>query len=139
VRRTSVVLTALVAFVLTTAAILAQPPRKITVELQRTHPTNGAAMYQQYCGSCHGPNGAGNGQYAGMLSVQPTDLTQLKRLHGGRYPAVHVRGVLEWGTGHANTPMPMWAGRLSRLDRQDRGLAEIRMQNLINHIETLQQ
>jgi mono/diheme cytochrome c family protein len=39
--------------------------------------TQGKALYQANCTSCHGLSGKGNGPDAGELSIQPTDFTDL--------------------------------------------------------------
>ncbi|WP_170409460.1 c-type cytochrome [Ruegeria atlantica] len=49
----------------------------------------GAELYQHYCATCHGIDATGNGPMAGVLVIQPTDLTQLTSV-GGVFPTARV-------------------------------------------------
>jgi mono/diheme cytochrome c family protein len=51
---------------------------------------SGMALYDKYCTSCHGSDGRGKGPQAAGLPKAPTDLTQLKKQHQGKYPAMDV-------------------------------------------------
>ena len=46
----------------------------------------GQKLYTQYCASCHGADGKGNGPAAAKLNPKPTDLTQLAKRNGGKFP-----------------------------------------------------
>jgi hypothetical protein len=46
----------------------------------------GQKLYMQYCASCHGADGKGNGPQAGANNPKPSDLTQLAKKNGGRFP-----------------------------------------------------
>src|SRR2546421_869222 len=64
------------------------------------HPTSAASgqqMYDEYCAVCHGKDGRGNGPAAEALKSKPTDLTQLTKTHGGKYPSAHVQSVIRLG------------------------------------------
>lgn len=50
----------------------------------------GRLEYQQYCVTCHGATGKGDGPMASILTVKPADLTQLRKHHGGQFPFWHV-------------------------------------------------
>ncbi|WP_171212299.1 c-type cytochrome [Ruegeria sp. HKCCA5426] len=49
----------------------------------------GAELYQHYCATCHGIDATGHGPMAGVLVIQPTDLTQLSG-DGGVFPTARV-------------------------------------------------
>ncbi|CAD0183629.1 Cytochrome c, mono-and diheme variants [Ruegeria sp. THAF57] len=49
----------------------------------------GAELYQHYCATCHGIDATGHGPMAGVLVIQPTDLTQLAG-DGGVFPTARV-------------------------------------------------
>lgn len=49
----------------------------------------GAELYQHYCASCHGIDATGHGPMAGVLVIQPTDLTQLAS-GDGVFPTARV-------------------------------------------------
>ena len=61
IRHAAALSTLLAAFSLTTTA--------------QTPDLDGAALYQQRCASCHGRNGRGDGEYAGLLNPRPRDFT----------------------------------------------------------------
>src|SRR6266851_3422102 len=42
---------------------------------QPSSSSNGAALYQERCASCHGKTGRGDGEYAGLLDPRPRDFT----------------------------------------------------------------
>lgn len=42
----------------------------------------GAELYQHYCATCHGIDATGYGPMAGVLVIQPTDLTRLASSEG---------------------------------------------------------
>ena len=46
----------------------------------------GQKLYEQYCASCHGADGKGNGPKASELNPKPSDLTLLAKANGGRFP-----------------------------------------------------
>lgn len=48
----------------------------------------GAELYQHYCATCHGIDATGRGPMAGVLLIQPTDLTGLAK--EGRFPTARV-------------------------------------------------
>ncbi len=48
----------------------------------------GAELYQHYCATCHGIDATGHGPMAGVLVIQPTDLTGLAK--GGGFPTARV-------------------------------------------------
>ncbi|RBW59064.1 cytochrome c [Ruegeria sp. A3M17] len=49
----------------------------------------GAELYQHYCATCHGIDATGQGPMAGVLVIQPTDLTQLA-YRDGVFPTARV-------------------------------------------------
>ncbi len=71
----------------------------------------GRALYVQYCGACHGETGEGRGHLESILSVQPVDLTRLKKARGADYSlesllrSIDGRGPFP---GHTDSEMPVW-------------------------------
>ncbi len=49
----------------------------------------GAELYQHYCATCHGIDATGHGPMAGVLVIQPSDLTQLAG-EDGVFPTARV-------------------------------------------------
>jgi mono/diheme cytochrome c family protein len=46
----------------------------------------GAALFHQYCASCHGEKGTGKGPVAAYLTVQPADLTRIAERADDTFP-----------------------------------------------------
>ena len=51
---------------------------------------HGREMYRQYCSSCHGQDGKGDGAVSAFLKVKVPDLTLLKKNNNGVYPLDQV-------------------------------------------------
>lgn len=71
----------------------------------------GRPSYEQHCAACHGGDGKGNGAIANLLTVKPTDLTQLTKKSGGTFPFWRTYEVIdgrEEVKGHGSREMPIW-------------------------------
>ncbi len=68
-------------------------------------------LYLKYCSACHGETGKGDGVVSGFLRPKPTDLTQLAKQAGGKFPFVDVMKDID-GTAtiraHGDSDMPVW-------------------------------
>jgi mono/diheme cytochrome c family protein len=79
----------------------------------------GRALYQQYCSTCHGPQGKGDGPAASAMHPKPRDHTD------GRYmnalSEAHLTTVIsEGGAAVQRSPlMPSWKGALTPQQIQD--------------------
>ena len=51
---------------------------------------SGDFLFYQYCATCHGLGGTGDGPMAPVMIVQPADLTQLAARNGGVFPTGRV-------------------------------------------------
>jgi len=116
--------------------------QKVTkIPASQTSAASGQEMYRNYCASCHGLDGKGNGPAMSALKVAPTDLTQLARRRGGRYPEMRVFNTI---AGDANVPshgskdMPVWGPLFSRLSESEAPKAKLRIRNLTKFIESMQ-
>jgi mono/diheme cytochrome c family protein len=120
-----------------------QKPVVKQTAIKQTSAASGKEMFTQYCASCHGVDGKGNGPAASAMKAQPTDLTQLARKNNGNYPANHIASILKFGDSvasgaHGSAQMPVWGPLLQSLDRfHDTGVQQ-RVSNLVSYIETLQ-
>jgi mono/diheme cytochrome c family protein len=69
------------------------------------------AMYVKYCSACHGQNGKGDGIVGPFLRPAPTDLTQLAKKNGGKFPFMETLEAID-GThavrAHGTSAMPVW-------------------------------
>jgi len=55
----------------------------------------GRALFQDYCVSCHGAGGQGDGPAAAGLARKPADLTGIAARNGGVFPMVQVMSVID--------------------------------------------
>jgi mono/diheme cytochrome c family protein len=106
-----------------------------------TSMTKGPDLYQRYCAVCHGKDGKGGGPAAAALKASPTDLTQLAKSNGGKFPLGAVRQSLGGGSStpaHGSEEMPIW-GPVFRAMSPDENIAKLRVDNLLRYLESIQQ
>jgi mono/diheme cytochrome c family protein len=111
---------------------------------QPPHPT-GAVLYHQYCASCHGPTGKGDGPAATSLQQPPADLTTLAHRAGGRFDEAAVMAVIDGRravAAHGSRDMPVW-GTVFEEDLKDQSYTGysglLRSRVLTDYLKTLQQ
>ncbi len=106
-----------------------------------TSPVSGKEMFTAYCAVCHGTDGKGDGPAASALKMPPTDLTQLSKNNGGKYPALKVTSAIR-GTSalpaHGTKDMPVWGDLFWNMSHGHEGEVQQRVANLTHYIETLQ-
>ncbi len=74
-------------------------------------PPSGAIHYRQYCASCHGLTGQGDGPLAASLQTDPSDLTTLARRAGGSFDEAAVMRAIDGRrdvAAHGPREMPVW-------------------------------
>jgi mono/diheme cytochrome c family protein len=101
---------------------------------------NGEELYTHFCSVCHGTDGKGNGPAAVALKQAPTDLSQIARKNGGKFPTLAVQQAItnsDGITAHGIPGMPVW-GVLLKTSSDDAGRATLRVNNLAAYIEGLQ-
>lgn len=72
---------------------------------------SGKQMYLQYCSSCHGKDGKGDGTVSRDLKVRVFDLTGLAKKNKGVYPLDDVMATIDGRRlvrGHGDRNMPVW-------------------------------
>lgn len=104
----------------------------------------GRALYRQYCASCHGPAGLGDGPSARHFKADIPDLTRIGVRHGGRFPTRWVTRIID-GTSprqpHGPQDMPAWAEELSvgGLSTPDSGVTgKERIRSLTDYLQSIQ-
>jgi mono/diheme cytochrome c family protein len=105
-----------------------------------TSPTKGPDLYQRCCAVCHGKDGIGGGPAAAALKATPTDLTQLSKRNGGKFPVGAIRQLLGGGEStpaHGSAEMPIW-GPVFRAMTPDQNIAKLRADNLLRYLESIQ-
>jgi mono/diheme cytochrome c family protein len=116
------------------AATVAAQSRIEYVYTQRVMPPNGADLYQEYCATCHGPAGRGNGPAARLLTKPVADLTLISVRDNGFEP-VHVTRHIEGA--YVVNPMPHWHSVLRATYDSD-ALERLAVRNLTVYVEGLQ-
>ncbi len=102
----------------------------------------GRDLYYDFCVSCHGWTGKGDGPAGGALKSPPADLTQLSARNGGEFPHAQVKRYIEGDQliqAHGSRKMPIW-GKVFRRESTE---AEARMQyfalaEFLESIQTIQ-
>ena len=106
-----------IAMIVPQFAVVAYPEtyRNTPVPFDAISISNGSVHFSEFCTSCHGPQGKGNGILAKTLSMPPADL--LTEPHTARHTA---GDFFHWlGYGIENTGMPGFINSLSEEDRWD--------------------
>ncbi len=57
--------------------------------------SDSAALYAEFCASCHGLSGKGDGPAAAGLERVPSDLTTLSARNGGTFPLTNVLSTID--------------------------------------------
>ena len=112
--------------------------------------TSAALEFRQWCASCHGPKGKGDGPAVVGLSTKPPDLTLLSKSAGGVFPEQVVKDVLNGGgkaiAAHGSAEMPVWGtifrtpakGAIGQPHFTPQQTAA-RIQRIVNYLEEIQE
>jgi cytochrome c553 len=99
-------------------------------------------IFAEYCASCHGISGKGDGPVAASLKAKPTDLTRLAAHNKGKFPELRVIQAIKAGPSvpaHGTAVMPVW-GPIFVNEGTAANLSEMQLliYNLMEYIKTLQ-
>jgi len=124
------------------AAYAQQAPATVkTVPVHATQSVAGKDLYREYCAVCHGTAGKGDGPAASALKAPPSDLTQISKQNGGKYPEIKVQHIINGDAdvpvAHGSKDMPVW-GNLFRHMGANQDIGTIRVYNLMKYIEQMQ-
>jgi mono/diheme cytochrome c family protein len=127
---------------LATGVTLAGENQRAQITPTPIHPSmSGADIFDFYCATCHGLDGTGRGPVARSLTTPPANLTTLAAREGGTVPRGRVRAFVAHGrsdaAAHGSTEMPTWGPIFMSLEPSD-ALAEVRIDNVVAYIESLQ-
>ncbi len=88
------------------------PPSSLDTDLRAGNIDAGNVHYQQYCASCHGPTGAGDGPIGAALDPKPADHSDGNYMNG--LSDEHLFKVVKFGgTAVDRSPlMAPWGGTL---------------------------
>lgn len=106
-----------------------------------TSPASGKQMFTEYCATCHGIDGKGNGPAAVALKTPPPDLTMLTQHNGGKFPANKVFEVIKGDNAspaHGNKDMPIWGDVFTAMSHGTSTEVQQRISNLTGYVEGIQ-
>lgn len=100
-----------------------------------------------YCAACHGADAKGMGPVADVLSVTPSDLTQLARRAGGKFPQDLVARIIDGRAevrGHGSREMPVWgdyfgAEKPEASKSMREADIEARIRGLVGYLKSIQE
>lgn len=104
----------------------------------------GAQMYEQYCASCHGTSGVGDGPAAPALRVPPADLTRIAARRGGDFPDSEIARFIDGRfdlPAHGSREMPIWGRRFAApiaKGTEPDEVARGRILTLVEYLKTIQ-
>jgi len=109
---------------------------------------SGEADFRMSCSACHGEDGRGHGAKDFGLSVEPPDLTTLRRHNNGAFPRERLRRIIDGREDikiHRDREMPVW-GQVFKRDAEeglgggegDDDAVARRIEALIDFIESFQ-
>lgn len=98
----------------------------------------GHKLFNQYCATCHGVTGKGEGPVAAALKVGPPDLTTLQQ-PGEKFPFYRVQTKIDGEkevTAHGPSKMPVWGTVFRRTSGELQRHADVFA--LVKYIESIQ-
>jgi mono/diheme cytochrome c family protein len=104
-------------------------------------PLDGAKIFRNYCASCHGVNGNGDGPVVPALKRKVPQLTTLARRNHGTFPTARVRSVIagdESYAAHGSREMPVWGPIFHQIE-YDQDLGYVRLKNVTEFLNSIQQ
>ncbi len=116
------------------------PPNVKKVPAKPTVSIAGKDLFRQYCAVCHGTDGKGAGPAAAAMKTPPTDLTQISRKNGGKFPEDRILRMLrgeETVTAHGSQDMPVW-GNIFNNTTSNPEMAQTRLHSLLQYLEDVQ-
>ena len=132
----------IIGFAISALGVLAAQESTIKkVPLAPTSPVSGREMFDNYCASCHGKDGLGNGPVTVALKQSPANLTTLTARNDGKFPELRVSQAILGDyeiAAHGSREMPVWGSLLGSLDNRSPAMVRLRVQNLTDYVRTLQ-
>ena len=99
-------------------------------------------LYVDYCATCHGLSGKGDGPAAKALKMPPANLTTLALRNKGQFPEMRVLGAIKAGPGisaHGSDVMPVWGPVFVAVSgAATEAEVQLKIFNLMEYIRTLQ-
>jgi mono/diheme cytochrome c family protein len=105
-------------------------------------PFSGKQLYVSYCALCHGADGRGGGAFSPQLKVWPPDLTQMAKQNHGVFPEMRAKEAIDGEFGkpsHGSQEMPIWGPVFRSLAHGHKDSAQVRINNLVKYLESIQE
>ena len=100
----------------------------------------GPDLFRAHCAACHGLDAKGDGPMAAGLKTKPANLTVLAKNNGGKFPSARVSRTIMGDdilASHGSREMPIWGPIFHQIE-DDQDFGEVRLQNLLNYLESIQ-
>jgi len=129
------------------AIVLWATPPGVALAQQEEIAAAGQREFRHACAVCHGLGGKGESVMTtlNLLTVRPTDLTQLSKKHNGQFPFWQVYRIIdgrEEVKGHGTRDMPIW-GEVFRQPEGDKRVDETqaigRILALVHYLQSIQE
>ena len=101
----------------------------------------GRALYLQYCASCHGLSGEGNGPMARVLTTPPANLRRLSERYGNPLPENQIARFIDGRTDvktHGPRDMPVWGKRFYAETQGNERLVKRLIAQLVAYLQSIQ-
>ena len=103
--------------------------------------TDGKAIYMQYCASCHGVKGDGNGPLSQALTTPPTNLRLLAQKYGNPLPEDQIAKFIDGRSdvkAHGPRDMPVWGQRFNAQSNGNEAETAERIAKLVAYLQSIQ-
>ena len=103
--------------------------------------TQGKALFMQYCASCHGPGGAGDGPLAPSLSTPPANLRLLALRFGNPLPRDAIARFIDGRAdvkAHGPRDMPVWGDKFYAESSGEEAKVKERIAKLVAFLQSIQ-
>ncbi len=123
-------------------ATAAPAPQSDRPQLPPTYIPSGKQMFNEYCASCHGPDGKGLGPVAPLFRKPPPNLTLLSKRNDGHFPEERVANTLQFGPGyasHGSMEMPVWGPIFKIIENYNAAAVHQRIKNLCDFLRSIQE
>ena len=124
-------------------ALLAMFSLALTASAQENDASRGRQLFLQYCASCHGLNGAGDGPVAKALTKRPANLRLLSEKYGSPLGVSALAEIIDGRKAvraHGTHEMPVWGERLYATSQGNQGETGISdtLRQIIVYLNTIQ-
>ncbi len=105
----------------------------------------GKSEFMNYCASCHGSNGKGDGPIVNFLKQKPPDLTKLSNNNNGHFPFDRIWKVFDGSyqfDSHGSSEMPIWGYKFIREtqnENEPNTVAKAKALDIILYIQVIQE